>query len=317
MERIKALYKQVSETPIFMRLKETYQQWDEDEAQTWAASITFFTVLSLAPLLILAVAIAGFIFGEDAATGELALQMEDLMGQAGAEVFQSAIASSSTSGSNSGIIAGVISLAVLLWGASKVFGQLRKALNRVWGVRLDPNIGWRGLIIKHVTGFTMVLAVGFLLLLSIIVSAVLSGMEAFFGEAFELPGLWDAANFVVSLVLVAGVFAALFRFVPDVDIEWPDVRFGALVTAILFTVGKFVLGIYLGSASVGSAYGAAGSLVVLLVWVYYSAQIFFFGAEYTQVHARWRDREIGPSEHAIAINEQRCKPRKAPEKVTS
>lgn len=291
---------------IWARLKQTYQEWDADDAQTWAASVTFYTVLSLAPLLILAVAIAGFVFGAEAASGELAAQMEDMAGSAGAEVVQTAVASAGAPGTGKGIIATVISMLILLWGASKVFGELHTALNRIWGVRLDPNAGWRGMVRKRLTGFGMVLGVGLLLLLTVALSTFLSGLQEFVGEVPGGAWLWGALNFVVSIGLLAVVFGAMFKFVPDVEIQWADVAFGAVLTALLFTIGKFVLGIYLAHGDMGSAYGAASSLVVMLAWIYYSSQIFFLGAEYTQVHACWGGRNIRPNAHAVPLEDPHC-----------
>jgi membrane protein len=286
----------------FGTLKRTFSEWKEDDAQTWAASVAFYTVLSLAPLLILAIAIAGFVFGEQAARGELVTQMENIMGGAGAEVVQTTIANASGPGGG-GAIATLVSIVLLFLGASKVFSELQKAMNRIWDVRTDPDAGWKGAVRKRVTGFAMVLGIGLLLLALVVASALLSGIEQI---APGVPGgalLWSALNFVVTFAIIGLLFATLFKYVPDVEIEWGDVWFGAFITALLFALGKVLLGIYLSQGSVGSAYGAAGSLVVFLVWIYYSAQIFFFGAEYTQVHARQSGREIRPDEHAVREEE--------------
>ncbi len=282
----------------FSTLKTTLEEWKEDDAQTWAASVAFYTILSLAPLLVLAVAVAGWVFGEQAARGQLVTQMEGMVGEAGAQTIQTIIANASGPGGG-GVIATIISVALLFLGASKVFAELQKAMNRIWDVRTDPDAGWKGAVRKRLTGFAMVLGIGLLLLIAIAASAFLSNIQQFVGQ---IPGgalVWTALNFVVSLAIIAFLFAALFKYVPDVDIEWSDVWFGAAITAGLFALGKLALGFYLSHATVGSAYGAAGSLVVLLVWIYYSAQIFFFGAEYTQVHAKQSGRTIKPDEHAV------------------
>ncbi|QDG49671.1 YihY/virulence factor BrkB family protein [Persicimonas caeni] len=286
----------------FETLKKTFQEWKEDDAQTWAASVAFYTMFSLAPLLVLAVALASFIFGERAARGELVTQMETMVGPGGAETIQTILANASGPGGG-GVIATIISVALLLLGASKVFGELQKAMNRIWDVRSDPNEGWRGAARKRLTGFAMVLGIGLFLLAAIAASTFLSNIQQFVGEVPGGPVVWTALNFVVSLLIIGFLFAALFKYVPDVEIEWSDVWFGAGITAALFALGKLALGIYLSHASVGSAYGAAGSLVVLLAWIFYSAQIFFFGAEYTQVHAKQRGRSIQPNEHAIHESE--------------
>jgi membrane protein len=290
---------------IFDQLKETYQEWKDDDAQTWAASVTFYTVFSLAPLLVLAVAIAGFVFGEEAASGELAGQVETMVGPAGAEVVQTTIASATGPGSSKGILATIISLVLLFLGASKVFAELQKALNRIWDVRTDPDAGWRGLVRKRIAGFAMVLGVGLLLILALAASAILSGIEQIAGNVVGGPWLWEGINFIASIAIIGLVFAALFKYVPDVEIEWRDVWFGAALTALLFTIGKFALGIYLAHGNLGSGYGAASSLVILLAWIYYSAQIFFMGAEFTQVRAHRRGHEIRPDSHAIPLDDQR------------
>jgi membrane protein len=293
MERIKA---------GFGTLKKTFTEWQEDDAQTWAASVAFYTVLSLAPLLILAISVAGFIFGEQAVQGQLVSQIETVTGGAGAEVIETIIANASGPGGG-GVIATILSIVLLFLGASKVFGELQKAMNRIWDVRSDPDEGWKGVVRKRLIGFAMVLGIGLLLLVAVIVSAMLSGIEQFAGDVPGGPVIWTTLNFVVSLAIIGLLFATLFRYVPDVDIQWSDVWFGAAITAALFALGKLALGVYLSHGSVGSAYGAAGSLVVFLVWIYYSTQIFFFGAEYTQVHAHSSGRRIEPDKHAVHIDD--------------
>ncbi len=280
-------------------LKGTFEEWKEDEASTWAASVAFYAMISLAPLAVLAVVIAGLVFGEQAAQGQLAAQMEGMVGPAGAEVVQTTIANAEQPGSGQGLFATIASIAILFLGASKVFAQLQKALNRMWDVRADPEAGISTKIKKRVVGFGMVLLVGLFLLAAIVASTVVSSLGQ---VAAEIPGgttVWSVAEIALSLALFTGLFAMLFKYVPDVEIQWSDVWIGAFVTAVLFTVGKWALGLYFAYGSVGSSYGAAGSLVVLLVWIYYSALIFFFGAEYTQVHARRSGRDLQPTEEAV------------------
>lgn len=282
----------------FKTLKTTFQEWKEDDAQTWAASVAYYTIFSLAPLLVLAIAIAGFVFGQEAARGQLVTQMEGMVGESGAQAMQTMIANASGPGGG-GVIATIVSIALLFLGASKVFAELQKAMNRIWEVRSDPDEGWRGALRKRLTGFAMVLGIGLLLLAAVALSIFLSNIQQFVGDVPGGAFVWTAINFVVSIAVIGFLFAALFKYVPDVEIEWSDVWFGAAITAVLFAVGKLLLGLYLSYGSVGSAYGAAGSLVVLLAWIYYSAQIFFFGAEYTQVHAKRSGRGIRPDEHAV------------------
>ncbi|HYP90711.1 MAG TPA: YihY/virulence factor BrkB family protein [Polyangiaceae bacterium] len=280
--------------------KQTASDWLEDDASRLAASLAFYTLLSLAPLVIIAVAIAGMVLGPEAARGQISGALSEVVGREAAQGIQAVVASARSPAS--GTIGTIIGAVTLFIGASGVFGELHFALNSIWEVRAKPGGGVLGEIKDRFFSFTMVLGVAFLLLVSLLLSAGLSAVGHFF--ASSLPGgelSWQALNFVLSLVMVTGLFALILKYVPDVEIEWGDVWVGASVTALLFTIGKSLLGIYLGKASVGSSYGAAGSLVVLIVWVYYSAQILFLGAEFTQVQARQRGRIIRPSKRAVAF----------------
>lgn len=290
---------------IYAHLKEVFDEWVEDNAQTWAASVTFYTILSLSPLLVLAVAIAGFVFGEEAAQGELARQMHGIMGSAGAEVLQSTIATAGEPGTNKGLIATVVSLVLLFFGASKVFAELRAALNHIWSVKIDPDAGWKVMIQKRLAGFVMVLAVGFFLLVAIAASTFIRMLMGSVSSSINVAWFVPMLNYIVSFVITTLLFGALFKYVPDVKIKWRDVGFGAIWTAVFFTIGKFALGLYVGHGDLGSGYGAAGSLIVLLAWFYYSVQIFFVGAEFTQVHARHQGHRIEPDKHAV-ITEREC-----------
>jgi membrane protein len=257
-------------------------------------------LLSLAPLVIIAVAIAGLVFGPEAARGQIAGELGEFVGSSAAKGIQAVVASAKSP--SSGAVGTIIGVVTLFVGASGVFGELQYALNSIWEVRAKPGRGVLGEIKDRFFSFTMVLGVAFLLLVSLILSAVLAAIGQRFATA--LPGgetFWQIVNFFVSLAMVTVLFALIFKYVPDVQIEWGDVWLGAAVTALLFTIGKSLLALYLGKASIASSYGAAGSLVVLVVWVYYSAQILFLGAEFTQVHARLRGRDIKPSEKAIAF----------------
>jgi membrane protein len=280
--------------------KQTFSDWLDDDASRLAASLAFYTLLSLAPLVIIAVAIAGFVLGPEAARGQIAAALSEVVGHEAALGIQSVVASArSTSSGTIGTVIGVITLFI---GASGVFGELQFALNSIWEVRARPGRGVWGEIKDRFLSFTMVLGVAFLLLVSLVLSALLSVIGHFFTAS--LPGgelFWQLLNFLISFAMVTALFALILKYVPDVEIQWSDVWVGAGVTALLFTIGKSLLGLYLGKASVGSSYGAAGSLVVLVVWVYYSAQILFLGAEFTQVQARQRGRAIKPSKRAIAF----------------
>jgi len=285
---------------IWSILKQTASDWVDDDASRLAASLAFYTLLSLAPLVIIAVAIAGILLGPEAARGQIAGALSEVVGHEAAKGIQAVVASAKSPAS--GTIGTIVGAVTLLVGASGVFGELQFALNSIWEVRTRPGGGILGLIKGRFLSFTMVLGVAFLLLVSLVLSALLSAVGRFF--AASLPGgelFWQLLNFTISLAMVTGLFALILKYVPDVEIAWSDVWIGAGVTALLFTIGKSLLGLYLGKASIGSSYGAAGSLVVLVVWVYYSAQILFLGAEFTQVQARRRGRRIRPSKRAIAF----------------
>lgn len=282
--------------------KETLNDWLDDDASRLAASLAFYTLLSLAPVIVISVAVAGLAFGPEAARGQIAGELGAIVGTDAAKGVETVVANAKSPASGS--LATLVGIVTLFVGASGVFGELQSALNTIWEVKTKPGRGVWGAIKDRFFSFTMVLGVAFLLLVSLVLSAMLSAV----GRSFTglLPGgeaVWQAVNFVFSLAMVTGLFALIYKVVPDAEIRWSDVWPGAAVTALLFTVGKSLLGIYLGKASVGSAYGAAGSIVVLVVWVYYSAQILFLGAEFTQVYARHRGHAIEPSDKGVPLRE--------------
>lgn len=285
-------------------LKEAFQEWQDDKASRLAASLAYYTVFSLAPLVIIAIAIAGAVFGEEAARGEIVKQIDHLVGTEGAKVIQTAIDNANRPDANGGI-ASFISVVVLLFGASGVFAELQDSLNTIWEVQPKPGRGIKGFIGKRILSFSMVLGIGFLLMVSLIVSAGLSALSTYMSHLIPGVGwLWEILNFAISFGVITLLFGLMYKFLPDVKITWNDVLIGAIITALLFTIGKTVLGQYLGQASFGSTYGAAGSLVILLAWVYYSAQILFFGAEFTQVYASRYGSRIVPNEDAEFVTEQ-------------
>lgn len=268
----------------FTLARDTLRDFFDDKAPRLGAAISYYTLFSLAPLLVIALAIAGLFFGAEASQGRLTGTLEGLLGPQGAEAVEGMIERANRPGT--GLVAALLGVLALLFGASGVFGQLQAALDTVWDVKRKKGRGVMGFVKDRFFSFAMVVGVGFLLLVSLVVSAALSAV----GDVLRagLPGgelLWQVVNLVVSLGVTALLFALLFKVVPDVEVSWRDVLVGGLFTAVLFTVGKLLIGLYLGRGSVGSVYGAAGSLVIVLLWVYYSAQIFFLGAEFTQVYA--------------------------------
>ncbi len=282
-------------------LKQTASKWSDHHATRLGASVAFYTLLSFAPLLVLLAAIVALVMhDENAAQNGLIDQAKQMMGGGGGDAVKSLLASAQKP--SSGVFASIVSFIVLLFGASGVFTELHDALNVIWDATPKASSGVMGLIKERLFSFGMVLSVGFVLLVSLFVSAALAFVGKFFGQIIPLPdAVLQLANFIVSFVVITILFALMFKFVPAVKISWRNVIVGAIGTALLFTIGKFLLGLYLGKASVGSTYGAAGSLVAVIVWVYYSAQIFFFGAEFTRVYADAHvDRTQGVTRAATA-----------------
>jgi membrane protein len=286
---------------VFSLLKDTVTEWNQDKVPLFAAALAYYTVFSLAPLLIIAIAIAGAVFGEEAAQGQIVGQIQGLVGRDGAEAIQTMLQNAQRPGSG-GTIASIIGVITLLFGASGVFGQLQQALNAIWEVEPRPERGWKNFIQSRFLSFAMVLVIGFLLLVSLILSAVLVAISNFFGNMMpEFVAIGQGLNFLISFVVITVLFASIYKFLPDVRVPWKNLWIGAAATALLFNIGRYLIGLYLGNSGIGSTYGAAGSFVVLLVWVFYSAQIILFGAEFTQVYSRYRGTPIQPSEHAVRV----------------
>jgi membrane protein len=277
--------------PLFRR---SFTDWNADNAPRLGAALAFYTILSISPLVILGVAIVSLVFDRSHAQAHLLAQVQSMVGQDGRDAVQAMLASGQKA--SSGILASAIGLLTLLFGASGVFGELRSALNTIWEAKARNSSGLWGMLRERFFSFGMVMSVGFVLLVSLVASAGLSAMTKFVSGLLPIPSFaLGTFNFLVSLVGIALIFAFILKFVPETKIEWSDVRVGAIATALLFTVGKSLLGVYLGKASPGSSYGAAGSLVALVIWVYYSAQIFFLGAEFTHVYALSRRGEPQPA----------------------
>jgi membrane protein len=272
---------------IWGLLKETVDEWQRDKVDQMAAALAYYTLFSIAPLLVIAVAVAGAVFGEEAARGEIVTQIQGLLGKAGAEVVQTALANTQNPQAGNGIVASIISTLALIFGASGVFIQLQDSLNAVWNVEPSPQSGVKAVVRKRIFSFAMVITIGFILMVSLVVSAGLAAFSTFTNQLFPaLESLWRLVNIGISLGVFTLLFALIYKYLPDISIAWKDVLVGAFFTSILFSIGKELLGFYLGNGSFGSAYGAAGSVVTVLAWIYYSVQIMLFGAEFTQVYTR-------------------------------
>jgi len=264
-------------------IKDTVLSFIEDEALTRGAAIAFYTVTSVAPVLLIVVAIAGLVFGRDAAQNAITAQFSDLMGRQTAEVLQSAIASAA--GKSSSIIATIIGVATLIATASGVFGEMQAALNSIWKTKPKATTVSR-LIRARAVSLGLVAALGFLLIVSLVISAGLTAFGDYLDTVLPMGKLvLPALNFVISVVLLAILFGAIYKLLPDRSLQWNDVIIGALITSVLFNIGKSLIAWYIGSSAIASSYGAAGGLIVLLLWVYYSAQIFLLGSEFTKTYA--------------------------------
>ncbi|HEX6588562.1 MAG TPA: YihY/virulence factor BrkB family protein [Longimicrobiales bacterium] len=283
-------------------LKETFREFKEDEATRVAAALSYYTIFALPPLLVLLITIAGAIWEPSDVQGRIEAQISALLGAEGASGVRAMLENANRPGSG-GVLPTILGIAGLLFGATGAFIQLQSALNTAWDVKPDPAQGGiRNFITKRLLSLGMILGVGFLVLVSLALSAVLSAagssIERFLPEALSGPLLF-AFNAILSLAVITLLFAAIYKVLPDVVIRWREVWIGAVVTAVLFVIGKFAIGLYIGQSDPGSAYGAAGSLAVILVWVYYASIIVLLGAEFTQVWARRRGVEIVPEPGAV------------------
>jgi membrane protein len=279
-------------------LRRAIAGWWNDNVPHLGAALSYYTLFSLAPILIVAMSIAGLAFGAEAVRGEIVGQIDGLVGHDGAVAVQAMLEGASKPSSS--IPATIIGVITFFLGATGAFLELQTALNAIWRVKpkVSPNF-LRALVIDRLISFGLVVAVGFLLLTSLLVSAGLAALDKYMGQAF--PGVaivWQALNVLVSLGVISVMFAMIYKLLPDVDLAWSDVWVGGLVTAGLFTLGKLLIGLYLGTSSLASSYGAAGSVIVLLVWVYYSAQVVLLGAEFTREYVKEFGRKPPPSEFA-------------------
>ncbi len=267
-------------------LREVFDEWSKDDALSLGAALAYYAIFSLAPLLVLIIAIVGLVLGRDAAQGEIVASLGGTVGAAGAQTIEEMIKRASAPAS--GVAATLASLALMFFGASSAFGQLQSSLNRIWDVKSSRG-ALRNQLRRRLTSLALILGIGALLFVSVAASAVLSGVHGWLTQyAPVLARVLPIANFGLSFAVITLLFALIFKLLPDTRIEWRDVWAGSAVTALLFTIGKALIGMYLGRASVTSVYGAAGSLVLILLWIYYSAQLMLLGAEFTEVWSRRR-----------------------------
>jgi membrane protein len=285
---------------IFSLIGNSFDQFLDDKGFKMAAALSFYSAFSLTPMLIIIIAIAGLVFGEDAVRGQIVGQIQNLVGHDGAVMIETMIKGASAP--SKGIIAAIFSFIVLILGSVGVFLELQESLNIIWGVEQKPGRGIKGLLKNRLSSFSMVISTAFILLVSLIVNAALSALQNYMGAMFYIATIMIVVNFIVSFSVITLMFALIFKYLPDVILKWRFVFMGAVITSVLFSIGKFAIGTYLGNNSYSSTYGAAASLVILLMWIYYSGLILYFGAEFTQVYTKkYTVMKIIPDKDAFII----------------
>lgn len=285
-------------------LKTTFNEFNDDNAIKLSASLSYYTIFALPPLMIIIITICGFFFGKDAVTGQLYGQINGLVGNEAAIQIQNAIKNVELSNSN--IFATIFGGVMLLIGASGVFAEIQSSINFIWGLRAKPNKGIKKFIQNRLMSFSMIASVGFLLLVSLLVNSAMDILSArlklYFPESTVY--LFYVINMIIVFLIITLLFAIIFRTLPDGNIKWKDAFIGASSTSVLFMIGKFAIGFYLGSSAVATVYGAAGSVIIILLWVYYSAIILYFGAEFTKVYAKAFGGSISPNEYSVEIQKE-------------
>jgi membrane protein len=279
--------------------KETFKRWLDDRATSMGAALAFYSAFSVAPLLIIVIAIAGMVFGEAAAQGAIVGQLKVLVGEHGAGAIQAMLEAAGRR--ESGVVATTIGLITLLIGATSAFVELQDSLDRIWRAPKRAGSGVVSFLISRILSFGLVLAIGFLLLVSLVLTTALAALTGYYGHLLPVgTTLLQVANFIASFLVVTILFAMIYKWLPNVSIAWRDVWIGSAVTALLFNVGRTAIGLYLGQSAIASAYGAAGAFVVLLLWLYYSAQVFLLGAEFTWVYANRKGSRVAAARTGAA-----------------
>jgi membrane protein len=288
---------------LWKLFKKSFEEWYEDDPFQKAAALAYYTLFSLAPLLIILIGIVGLFSGTTEAQEYIVGGLAGLLGEESAGAIREMVRNANRE--QSGGFATLMGIVLLLFGAGGVLGQFQYSLNQIWGVKTKSDSGWWPVIRARVFSYAMLLVIGFLLLVSLVVTTVLSAMTRYLTEVLPAAAaLWPVLDILVSFVFVTALFAMIYKVLPDVHIAWKDVWIGAAITALLFALGKFLIGLYLGKSGVSSTYGAAGSLVTILLWVYYSALVFFFGAEVTKVYATEYGSGLQPTEIAETTDDK-------------
>jgi membrane protein len=289
---------------IFEITVQTLRQWWNDDVFLYAAAIAFYTIFSLAPVLLISAGIASLVFSEQQAEDQIVQEIGNLTGTEGAKVARQVLQNVTLlKGSPMAVVLGILTALI---GSTAVFANLQSSLNQVWQVQSKTDLSTIKVLIRvRMRSFGIVLAVGFLLLVSMVFSALLNGIQGMMDDQMkQVSWLWNLMNTLISFGVITLLFAMIYKYLPDVKISWRDVVIGAALTSVLFSIGKYMIGFYLGNVAIGSTYGAAGSFVVLLIWIYYSSLIFFFGAEFTHVYAHNFGRRIRPETHAENLSDE-------------
>lgn len=286
---------------IWSFTKELFKTYLEDDALSLGASLAYYTVFSFAPIIVIVIALASIFYGQAAVQGELYEQLSGLLGAQAAAETQKLVENAYQTGESK--LATIVSIVTLVFGATGLFNVMKNSLNRIWALKATPKNGIINFLMNRVLSFGMVVTIGFLLLVSLVLQSFLIAfsdkLSAYFSETATI--FTQVASGIISLVLTAFLFALIYKVLPDAKLRWKDVAVGSVFTAILFAIGKYAIGIYLGNSSISNTFGAAGSVVVLMVWTYYTSQILFFGAEFTYIYAMRYGRKIEPNDHAVAV----------------
>lgn len=286
---------------LFEFIKEVFTEFGNDKALKLSAALSYYTIFSIAPLLIILISVTGFFFGREAIEGELYLQLNDLLGSAGALQLQEMIRKVHLSENSR--LANIISIVVLVIGATSIFAEIQDSINHIWNLKSKPKRGLLKMVLNRLLSFSLIVSLGFLLIVSLTISALITGLSHKLERILPYVDVYliDILDNILTFIITAFLFSVIFKVLPDAKVKWKDTGVGAIVTSLLFMVGKFLIGFYISQSNLADAYGAAGSVIVIMVWVYYSAVILYFGAEFTQVYALRYGGKIYPNEYAVWI----------------
>ena len=283
---------------IFLYIRQVFREFSADNILKYSASLAYYTVFSIAPLLVIITTLSGIFFGQEAVKGEVYSQLNGLVGSVAAAQIQDTIKEIHLTGNN--FFASIISIIILLIGATSIFGEVQDSLNKIWGLRVKTKKTWWKLILTRLLSFSLILSICFIIVASLILNIVLSSFGNFLSRYIHNFNVYfiEIMDTVLSLLVTSFLFSLMFKILPDAKIRWKDVFFGGFITAVFFTLGKFAIGFYLGRSNLTTLYGAAGSIIIIMLWVYYSSIILYLGAEFTKVHANLYGRKIQPNEYA-------------------